>query len=190
MQMEEADKKTKTTSDKKTVKQSSSVKKQEKKLKEQELLIDQAKRDSEDYLNQLKRLKAEFDNFKKRVVREKEELRKHALDEVAEGLVGVLDNLQRALHPENDAKNYDILKDGVSLVEKQLSECLDKNGISPIDSVGKEFNPEFQEAIMTMPSEEFEEGIVLQEIQKGYMIHKRLLREAKVIVSAGMSSES
>ncbi|MDP8219459.1 MAG: nucleotide exchange factor GrpE [Candidatus Theseobacter exili] len=147
-----------------------------------------SKQESAKYLDQLKRLKAEFDNYKKRVAREKEELRKVALDEVAQELLEVLDNIQRAICADNNsANNYQALYEGVKIVERQMLECLSKKGIIPLESVGKPFNTDFQEAVMVVPAEE--EGIVVQEVSKGYLINGRLLREAKVVVGSGVENE-
>ena len=128
-------------------------------------------------------LYAEFDNYKKRMVREREELVKFGFEKAAGDILQVADNLQRAVDhiPETIDKN---LRSGIQMVLEQLKQALQRHGVEAVASNGKAFDPHFHEAVGQVPSESAA-GTVIQEQQKGYMLHGRLLRPARVIISAG-----
>ena len=140
-----------------------------------ELAAVQKERD--EYLDALQRLKAEFDNYRKRVARDQQELAARAHERLVKELVPVLDDLERALAHEGD------IDEGVKLIHRQLSESLAKEGLTPIETDGK-FDPHTQEALLSQPSEA-EEGTVIQVLQKGYKLGDRVLRPARVVISAG-----
>lgn len=129
---------------------------------------------------QLLRMAADFENFRKRAAREKTELRRFAAERVLDDFLPVLDNLQRALeHAQAD----DPVAEGVRMVAKQFVDTLGQHGVTGFDSIGQVFDPERHEAMSQVPSAEAEPGTVLHEVQKGYMLHDRLLRPAKVVVA-------
>ncbi len=128
-------------------------------------------------------LYAEFDNFKKRAIKERQELVKFAFEPAAREIIAVADNLQRALEhmPESTDKN---LKTGIQMVYEQLKNALQKQGVEPILASGSTFDPNLHEAVAQQPSDQAA-GTVLEEHQKGYTLHGRLLRPSRVVVSAG-----
>ena len=139
-------------------------------------------RERDDYLDALQRLKAEFDNYRKRVARDQHELAARASERLVKELVPVLDDLERALEAaaqHEEAK----LEEGVGLVHRSLAELLAREGVAEIPTDGK-FDPHVQEALLAQPSEQ-EEGTVIQVLQKGYTLGDRVLRPARVVVSAG-----
>jgi molecular chaperone GrpE len=139
-------------------------------------------RERDEYLDALQRLKAEFDNYRKRVARDQQELAARAHERLVSQLVPVLDDLERALEAASlheEAK----LEDGVRLVHRALADALGKEGLAEIPTDGK-FDPHTQEALLAQPSDE-EEGTVIQVLQKGYTLGDRVLRPARVVVSAG-----
>ena len=139
-------------------------------------------RERDDYLDALQRLKAEFDNYRKRVARDQHELAARASERLVKELVPVLDDLERALEAaaqHEEAK----LEEGVGLVHRSLAELLAREGVAEIPTDGK-FDPHVQEALLAQPSEQ-EEGTVIQVLQKGYLLGDRVLRPARVVVSAG-----
>jgi molecular chaperone GrpE len=141
-------------------------------------------RERDDYLDHLRRLKAEFDNYRKRVQRDNEELRLRAAETVVESLLPVMDNMGRALEA-GDKHGEGQLRDGFGLVSDQLRGTLAGHGLEEIAVVpGTSFDPEYHEAIMTQASPEHDEGTVVQVLERGYLLHGKLLRPAKVIVAS------
>jgi molecular chaperone GrpE len=126
-------------------------------------------------------LYAEFENFKKRAWAEREETRKFGWENTARELLGVLDNLERALAhmPEGTDKN---LAAGIQMIARQFQTSLEKVGVKPQDVLGKPFDPNFHEALLEEKSDAAP-GTVLREETKGYTIHGRLLRPARVVIA-------
>jgi molecular chaperone GrpE len=134
-----------------------------------------AKRDQ--YLDSLRRLKAEFDNSRKRQERERSRILESASEKLVQELLPVLDNLDRALESEGD------IREGVRATRDQLAEVLANEGLLPVASDGQPFDPNVHEAVMGQPSEDYEEGTVLQTFQRGYLLNGRAIRPAKVVVA-------
>jgi molecular chaperone GrpE len=144
--------------------------------------LGQAQRERDEYLDALQRLKAEFDNYRKRVAREGAALAAHASERLVRELVPVLDDLERALEFAAAHEGAQ-LEDGVRLVHRALADALAKEGLAEIETDGK-FDPHTQEALLSQPSES-EEGTVIQVLQKGYRLGDRIVRPARVVISAG-----
>jgi molecular chaperone GrpE len=137
----------------------------------------------DDYLDHLRRLQAEFDNYRRRVQRDKEELRLRASEAVVESLLPVVDNLGRALAAAEQEEDSRLVA-GVRLVADQLRGTLIGHGLAELDvQPGAMFDPAVHEAVLTQASESEEEGTVLQVVERGYLLHGKLLRPAKVIVA-------
>jgi molecular chaperone GrpE len=134
------------------------------------------------------RLAAEFDNYKKRTAREFEDIIKRANVRLLRELVDIVDNFERALSVEAEDQTHQAYRQGVELIYNQLSGLLNKEGVTPIEAVGKPFDPHYHEAVMQTESEEYDEGVVAQEIQKGYRIGDKVLRHSRVVVSRGKST--
>ena len=134
------------------------------------------------YLDALQRLKAEFDNYRKRVARDQQELAARAHERLVKELVPILDDLERALEAVTQHQEAQ-LEEGVRLVHRSLGDLLTREGLKEVDTAGK-FDPHTQEALLSQPSEE-EEGSVIQVLQKGYSLGDRVLRPARVVISAG-----
>ena len=145
----------------------------------------QAERD--ELFDRLQRLAAEFDNYRKRSAREQAELSTRANERLVKELLPVLDDLGRALEA---AANHEeaTLEEGVRLVHRALESLLERQGLAEIETEGR-FDPHVHEALLTQPSE-LAEGDVLQVIQKGYSLGDRVLRPARVVVSAGPPEET
>jgi molecular chaperone GrpE len=128
-------------------------------------------------------LYAEFENFKKRAIREQQEAVKFGWKNTALGLLDVLDNFDRALQfakPEADPNLFS----GIKMVSQQFKSVLEKQGVTEIAVNDQAFNPELHEAVGQIPSDKAQ-GVIVQEQQKGYTLHGRLLRPSRVLVSAG-----
>ena len=137
-----------------------------------------------DWKDRYARAMADFDNFRKRTARDREDLVKFAASDVLKDMLPTVDNLSRALEEAKD-KADDPFVAGVKLVYDGLVKALADHGATPHDSVGEPFDANFHEALAQLPSEEVEEGHVINEVKRGWMLHGKLLRAAQVVVSAG-----
>ncbi|GAA3403609.1 nucleotide exchange factor GrpE [Paenibacillus hodogayensis] len=145
-------------------------------------LAEQRKLADEHYQRYL-RTQADFDNFRRRSRQEKEDFAKYASAKLIEQLLPIVDNFERALAVSKDSSDSEALLKGVDMIYRQLDQVLAQEGLKRIESVGAPFNPEFHQAIMQVESEEHEEGIVLEEMQTGYILKDKVLRPAMVKVS-------
>jgi molecular chaperone GrpE len=141
-----------------------------------------AEKERDEYLDALQRLKAEFDNYRKRVAREEAATASRASERLVRELVPVLDDLERALEAATQHEEAK-LEEGVRLVHRALADALAKEGLAEIPTDGA-FDPHTQEALLSQPSEAAE-GSVVQVLQKGYTLSGRVLRPARVVISAG-----
>ena len=130
-----------------------------------------------------KRTAADFDNFRKRVAREREATITLANERLVKELLPILDDLERALHAAEDHEEAQ-LDEGVRLVHRSLASLLERHGVQEIGTDGK-FDPHVHEALLAQPSE-LEEGSIIEVIQKGYRLGDRVLRPARVVVSAAL----
>ncbi len=127
---------------------------------------------------------ADLENFKKRTAREKADLLKFCNEQLMKELLPVLDNLERSVNYARTAKNVESLIEGVALVRKSLLATLQRFGLKEIAAQGEKFDPSRHEATVRLETAEHPEGTVVEEFQKGYYIHDRLLRPAQVAVAA------
>jgi len=132
---------------------------------------------------------AEMDNYKKRSARERESLIKYASQGILQSLLPVLDNFERAIEFADKSKDFNSFLEGVEMIYKQMYEALERNSVTRIDAVGKTFDPNIHEAVMQVASEEYPENVVVEELQKGYMLHDRVIRPSMVSVSKGSEEE-
>jgi molecular chaperone GrpE len=141
----------------------------------EELEAVRAERD--EHLDSLKRLRAEFENTRKRQERERERILHTAAEKLVKELLPVVDNLDRALEVEGD------IREGVRSTRDQLVNVLNEEGLSPVASDGETFDPNVHEAVMGQPSEEHEDGTVIQTFERGYLLNGKPIRPAKVVVA-------
>jgi molecular chaperone GrpE len=139
-------------------------------------------RQRDEYLDALQRLKAEFENYRKRSERERSEFSKRATEGLVKSLLPVVDDLERALVAATEHQGEE-LEDGVRLVHRALADTLAREGLVEVETEGA-FDPHTQEALLSQPSDQ-PEGDVIQVLQKGYKLGDRVLRPARVVVSAG-----
>ncbi len=126
---------------------------------------------------------AEFDNFRKRTEKEKAQMFEQGQSNVLAKLLPVIDNFERGLAAVPEAEKDGAFADGMNKIYKQLLKEVEDLGVTPIEAVGKEFDPNLHNAVMQVESQEYESGIVAQELQKGYMFHDNVLRHSMVAVS-------
>lgn len=136
----------------------------------------------EELTDQVKRQMAEFDNFRKRTEKEKSMMFDMGAKTIIEKILPVVDNFERGLAAVPEEQKDDPFVDGMDKIYKQMLTELENIGVKPIESVGTEFDPEFHNAVMQVESEEFESGVVAQELQKGYTYKDSVVRHSMVAV--------
>lgn len=130
------------------------------------------------------RMQADMDNLRKRLVREHEKSRLRTLERFMSDLLPVRDSLERGLEAASDpAATVEALTEGKQLIMKMLTKAMGDHGLKTIDPAGEPFDPEKHEALTMMTSDQFDENTVIEVIEKGYQLHDRLIRPAKVVVS-------
>ncbi|MBO9607782.1 MAG: nucleotide exchange factor GrpE [Paenibacillaceae bacterium] len=149
----------------------------------EQLLIEALRKEADDNQQRFLRAQADFDNFRRRSRLEKEEFAKYASAKLIEQLLPIFDNFERALQSSKEAKDFDSLVKGIEMTFRQMEQVMAQEGLSVMQAVGQPFNPEHHQAIMQVESDEHEEGIIVEEIQKGYMLKEKVLRPAMVKVS-------
>jgi len=134
----------------------------------------------QDYVNTLQRLQADFDNYTKRVHKEREEVQKYASAKLAIKLLNILDDFERTLKLVEKTNDKSLIQ-GIEMMQKQIKKILEDEGIKPIQAIGTKFDP-FKHEIVDLQNGK-EDDTVIEEIQKGYAMHDKVLRTSKVIVS-------
>ena len=128
-------------------------------------------------------LMADFDNYRKRTLQEKQDLIKNGGEKVLEGILPVVDDIERAIDAIAQGGDLDSLKEGVDLIHNKLMAYLKSNHVEPIESTGALFDTDVHEAVTTFPApSEDQKGKVIDTVQKGYMLNDKVLRHAKVVV--------
>ncbi len=155
------------------------VEKEDKKKEKKNLLQEKIDELNDKVLRQM----AEFENFRKRTDKEKSQQFELGQGNVLEKLLPVVDNFERGLAAVPDEEKDGAFADGMNKIYKQLIKQLEDLGVTPIEAVGKEFDPNLHNAVMQVETQEYESGIVAQELQKGYMFHDTVLRHSMVAVA-------
>ena len=126
---------------------------------------------------------AEFENFRKRSEKEKSAMFETGAKSVIEKILPVVDNFERGLAAIPEEEKGSPFADGMNMIYRQLMTELDNMGVKPIEAVGQEFNPDLHNAVMQVESQEFESGVIAQELQKGYTYHDSVVRHSMVKVA-------
>ena len=142
--------------------------------------IDLLKRERDDFYDRLLRQAAEFDNYRKRVERERRAQVEQGVADVLRELLSVVDDFDRALAADEASASY---RKGVELIHTKLQELLRRQGVTPIQTLGADFDPNLHQAVVHEDSADHREGEVIGELQRGYMLGDRLLRPAMVKVA-------
>lgn len=159
---------------------SSKSEKKEKKKKDKKQ--DALKEKIDELEDRVKRQMAEFENFRKRTEKEKTAMFETGARSVIEKILPVVDNFERGLASVPEEEKDGAISQGMQMIYKQLMTELEKLEVKPIEAVGEEFDPEFHNAVMQVESEEFDSGIVAQELQKGYTYRDSVVRHSMVAV--------
>lgn len=153
-------------------------------LKEMEEKLEPMEQEAKENYDRLLRTSAEFENYQKRAAREMNDFRKFANESFVKAMLPVVDNLDRAIESSNNDKHADTsVLEGVKMTVKEILKVFEQYNVKPFESLGKTFDPSLHQAVMQEETEEHPENSVVQELQKGYMMHDRLLRPAMVVVS-------
>ena len=139
--------------------------------------LEGVRRERDEYLESLRRLKAEFENSRKRQERDRERILQSASEKLVAELLPVLDNLDRALEADGD------VREGVRATRDHFVDVLGREGLVSVASDGQAFDPNVHEAVMGQPSDEHEDGTILQTFQRGYILNGKPIRAAKVVVA-------
>ena len=154
-----------------------------KKQAKQDKKADAYKEQIEKLEDKVKRQLAEFENFRNRTEREKTAMFETGAKSVIEKMLPVVDNFERGLATVPEENKEDPFVDGMNRVYKQLLTELENIGVKPIEAVGKEFDPNLHNAVMQVASEEYESGVIVQELQKGYNYRDGVVRHSMVAVA-------
>jgi molecular chaperone GrpE len=155
----------------------------EKEIEDLKKKLEEKEKEVGEHHDRLLRVAADFDNYKKRAAKEKEEWVKFANEDLIKSLLPFVDNLERAVNHSEKTKDIQSLIEGIKLTVQQLLQALNKFGVSPIESLGKPFDPTLHEAMLVVETDQHEPNQVMEEFQKGYLLNDRLLRPATVSVS-------
>ncbi|HBI80606.1 MAG TPA: nucleotide exchange factor GrpE [Bacteroidales bacterium] len=129
------------------------------------------------------RLTAEFDNYRKRTLKEKTDILKYASEEVLKDILPVIDDFDRALKVIDTANDLNAVKEGISLIANKFNDFLKSKGVKEIDAIGKDLDTDLHEAITKIPvQDEDQKGKIVEVIQKGYLLHDKVMRFSKVVV--------
>lgn len=142
--------------------------------------VAELRRELEDLRDRSMRTLADFDNFRKRTERERRDLARYAASEAIRDLLEVTDNLERALEAGGSA---DDVMTGVEMTLRQMRDVLRRHGVEEVEAVGERFDPAVHEAVSRREDPDAEDGTVVAQLQRGYRLHDRLLRPARVIVA-------
>lgn len=162
----------------------SSVEQDELPEEDLESKLNVAQEQAQENYDRLLRLSAEFDNYKKRTSREMRDVVRYANEKLLKELLGIVDNLERAIDSANqDTPSDASLVEGINLTLSEVLKILQRYDVQPVKALGETFDPAFHQAMMQQEVEDQPANMVVQEMQKGYVMHDRLLRPAMVVVS-------
>ncbi len=186
---ESASEEVKSGDDKKSA--SKSKKKHDKELEELKAANEKLDADLAELKDQYLRKQADFDNFRKRMIRDKEDSIRYANSQLLMDLISVIDDFERALQSGKESEDFEKLYSGIEIIEKQMVGMLESNwGLKRFDSAGEEFNPERHEALMMEENGDYDTQTVLEDYMKGYTLHDRVVRHAKVKVSKPVEKQT
>ncbi|MGQ9759282.1 MAG: nucleotide exchange factor GrpE [Candidatus Methanomethylicaceae archaeon] len=143
--------------------------------------LEEEKKRAEEYLTRLKYMQADFENFRKRVDRQIEEIKRHSSERIVLSLLEVMDELEMAIKNTRSSGSVNTLIEGVEMTLKKLRKILSGEGVSQIECVGKPFDPSMHEVACVIDGES--DGIVLEEVRKGYTMCGRVIRPSTVKIS-------
>ena len=151
--------------------------------------LERVRAENEERSDRMLRTIANYENSKKRAEREKAEFFKYAVEGVIKDLIPVVDNIERGIESAKESKDFESLNEGIQLINKQLDDLLKKRDVIAIEARGEPFDPKLHEAMMHIESDDVPENAVIEEFQRGYLLHDRVIRPSMVSVSRGKPDE-
>ena len=151
--------------------------------------LNRVKAENEERSDRMLRTIADYENSKKRAEREKTEFFKYAVEGVIKDVILVVDSIERGIESAKESKDFESLNEGIQLIHKQLGELLKKRDVTVIQAQGELFDPNLHEAVMHIESDDVQENAVIEEFQRGYLLHDRVIRPSMVSVSRGKPEE-
>ncbi|MCD6486463.1 MAG: nucleotide exchange factor GrpE [Syntrophobacterales bacterium] len=145
--------------------------------------LEEAERSASENQDRYLRSCAELENYKKRAARDREDFIKYGNETLIKNILPTVDSMERALKHASDSEDFKAFVDGLALIRDNFISALGKHGVERIDAIGKDFDPNFHEALMTTEGKKKEDNKVIEEFEKGYMLNGRLLRPSKVSIS-------
>lgn len=152
-------------------------------ISEQQLEIQRLQQEVEEKQNRLLRLQADLENYRRRVRLDQEAAMKYRAQSLIENILPALDNFERALNVEAKEEETKQLLKGMEMVHRQLQDALKTEGLEVIEASGKEFDPNFHQAVMQVEDSNFASNVVIEELQKGYLLKDRVVRPTMVKVN-------
>ena len=153
-------------------------------VKDLQQKLEATQRLAESYKDQLLRKAAEFENYRKRTETDNSNLVKNANEGLLSSLIPILDDFARSMKSRQEVKEHESFFKGVELIHTKFTKLLESHGLIPFDSVGKPFDVEYHDALMQLPRADVPPATVVEEIERGYTLFEKIIRHAKVVVSA------
>jgi len=151
--------------------------------------LEKERRLATEYKEHLQRLAADFENYRKRVEKEKEDFVKFSKEDLVYEFLPILDNFEMAIHHVKNTTEPKKIIEGIELVERQFHNILKKEGLQVIETKGKKFDPHIHEAIMHEETNKHPEGLIIEELRKGYTLGGKVIRPAQVKVTKNKEEE-
>ncbi|MEK7264066.1 MAG: nucleotide exchange factor GrpE [Bacteroidota bacterium] len=148
-----------------------------------QIQLSEATQNSAKLKDQMLRKAAEFENYKRRISADNAVFMQFAGEKLLKDILPIMDDLLRSLQATKETKSFETLYSGVELIANKFSKTLEKNGVKPFDSVGTAFDVNLHDVLMSIPRNDMEDHTILEEVEKGYMMHDKVLRHAKVVVA-------
>jgi molecular chaperone GrpE len=153
--------------------------------------LDGEKKRSEEYLTRLKYMQADFENLKKRFDRQREEVKNYCNERLIVQLLDIVDELEMAVKSGHSSKSADVVTQGVEMTLKKLNKILESEGVTPLECVGKIFDPSKHDVVATVEKDDVEGCVMVEEVRKGYIMKGKLIRPSivKVAVKSSKSQQ-
>jgi len=145
--------------------------------------LDEAEKEASENYERYLRAAAELENYKKRAARDRQDFMKYANENLLRDILPTVDSMERALEQATEPGDFEAFVDGLRLIRDTVISVLGKHGATKIDAVGKEFDPNFHEALMQVEGDKERDNTVAEEFETGYLLNGRLLRPSKVSIS-------
>ena len=151
--------------------------------------LEKTKKEAAENYDKYLRVTADLENFKKRAIKERADAINYGNERLIKDILPIVDSLERALDHAYNSEDFDAFVEGLKLIYDKILVSLKKHGVERIDAAGKDFDPNFHEAMSQVETEEFEDNKIVEEFEKGYLLNGRLLRPVKVSISKNVSRE-